>query len=197
MKRNIRFMIFSVFMLLLSNNVNAQETMVEDVAGIGNEWKYAFSKEGRKQWKPEFTLRYQAGLGNSGPMLNGGVKFDEKRTASVFLEMGDCYIDYAPGNLYSAIIGLNYRRYFHLGKRKIFAFYTDIYLGGGWIYKIDGKYHYPGGVKEEIINDNMGDAVFVAGIQPGLRARLYKNLHLFLGPTIATDCLGLHLGIGF
>ena len=27
--------------------------------------------------------------------------------------------------------------------------------------------------------------------------RFYKNLHLFLGPTIATDCLGLHLGIGF
>jgi hypothetical protein len=27
--------------------------------------------------------------------------------------------------------------------------------------------------------------------------RCYKNLHLFLGPTIATDCIGAHLGIGF
>lgn len=32
-------------------------------------------------------------------------------------------------------------------------------------------------------------------IRTGIRC--YKNLHLFLGPTIATDCLGLHLGIGF
>ena len=41
------------------------------------------------------------------------------------------------------------------------------------------------------------DVLFVGGWQPGIRVRCYKNLHIFLGPTLATDCLGLHLGIGF
>lgn len=27
--------------------------------------------------------------------------------------------------------------------------------------------------------------------------QLYRNLHLFLGPTFATDRIGLHLGVGF
>ncbi len=29
------------------------------------------------------------------------------------------------------------------------------------------------------------------------RIRYYKNLHIFLGPSIATDSLGVHLDIGF
>ena len=67
------------------------------------------------------------------------------------------------------------------------------------IYKIGGKYHKETttGEQKEVIDDNVGDVMFVGGWQPGLSIRCYKNLNLFFGPTIATDCLGLHFGIGF
>ena len=41
-----------------------------------------------------------------------------------------------------------------------------------------------------------GDAELILGLQPGFRVRCYKNFHIFLGPSIATDCIGVHLGIG-
>lgn len=177
----------------------AQDTTADDLSLWANEWKYAFSKEGVKEWKPELTLRYYTGLVTTGPMLTGGVKVDEKRTFALFVGQGDTYLDYAPGHRYSISAGLNFRRYWHLGKRKIFAFYSDLYAGAGWIYKIKGKYYGNAetGEQWEAIDDNVGDVLFVGGWQPGIRVRCYRNLHIFLGPTIATDCLGLHLGIGF
>lgn len=48
-----------------------------------------------------------------------------------------------------------------------------------------------------MIKENVGDMIFIGGWQPGIRVRCYKNLHLFIGPTLAAECLGAHLGIGF
>lgn len=184
--------------LLISFSTSAQETMADDMKKWSDEWKYAFSKEGVKEWKPELTLRYYAGFVTSGPMLTGGLRIDEKRSFSLFIGHGDTYIDAAPADIYSHRVGLNFRRYWHLGKRKIFAFYSDLYAGAGWIYKVDGKYHTntQTGQVWEVVDENVGDAMFVAGWQPGIRVRCYKDLHIFLGPTISTDCIGLHLGIG-
>lgn len=106
--------------IVASVSAFAQETMAEDLSGWANEWKYAFSKEGVKEWKPEFTLRYYAGLFTVGPMLTGGVRVDEKRSFSLFVGQGDTYIDHAPADLYSIRTGVNFRRYWHLGKRKTF-----------------------------------------------------------------------------
>ena len=194
-----RFLISLAVLIFSAGSSYAQETMADDLSGWANEWKHAFFKEGVKEWKPELTLRYYTGLTTTGPMLTGGVKVDEKRTFALFLGQGDTYLDYAPGDLYFISTGLSFRRYWHLGKRKIFAFYSDLYAGAGWIYKIGGKYHGNAetGEQWEVIDDNVGDVLFVGGWQPGIRVRCYKNLHVFLGPTIATDCLGIHLGIGF
>ena len=67
------------------------------------------------------------------------------------------------------------------------------------IYKISGKYHLntQTGWRREVIKENVGDMIFIGGWQPGIRVRCYKNLHLFIGPTLAAECLGAHLGIGF
>lgn len=175
------------FSLLVPCLASAQETKSEGVSGWANEWKYAFSKAGVKEWKPEFTLRYQTGLWTSGPVLSGGVRVDEKRTFGLMLGHGDTYIDAAPADLYSINAALMFRRYWHLGAQKRFAIYGDFYAGCGWIYKINGEYN----------EDNVGDPRLILGIQPGVRVRCYKNLHVFLGPTIATDYIGLHVGIGF
>ena len=194
-----RILTFLAALIFSAGISYAQDTTADDLSLWANEWKYAFSKEGVKEWKPEFTLRYYTGLITTGPMLTGGVKVDEKRTFALFVGQGDTYLDYAPGDLYFISTGLSFRRYWHLGKRKIFAFYSDLYAGAGWIYKIGGKYHGNAetGEQWEVIDDNVGDVLFVGGWQPGIRVRCYRNLHVFLGPTIATDCLGLHLGIGF
>lgn len=189
---------FTVF-IVAAASAFAQATMTEELSGWANEWKEAFSKEGIKEWKPEFTARYYAGFYTSGPMLTGGARIDEKRTLSLFVAQGDTYIDHAPGDLYSICAGISFRRYWHIGKRKRFSFYSDLYIGAGYIYKISGKYHRNAttGEQKKVIDDNVGDVLFVGGWQPGIRARCYKNLHLFFGPTIATNCLGLHFGIGF
>ena len=51
--------------------------------------------------------------------------------------------------------------------------------------------------KSELIEESAGDVILIGGWQPGVRVRCYKNLHLFLGPTIASDCFGFHVGVGF
>lgn len=196
--RKYVYMLFLI-LLFISYDAKAQETMEEDLRGWAKEWKYAFSKDGRQNWTPEFTLRYFSGLTTSGPMLTGGVRVDRKRTFGLMVGQGDTYLDYAPGDLYSIAGGVMFRRYFYVGKKKTFAFYSDLYAGAAWIYRIDGKYHFNSATGEqwEVIDDNVGDARFILGWQPGFRVRFYRNIHIFLGPTIATECLGLHLGIGF
>jgi hypothetical protein len=193
-----RILIILSVLLIGSGSASAQ-TFADDAGKWANEWKHAFSSEGVKEWKPEFTIRYYAGFVTNGPMVTGGVRVDEKRSFALFLSQGDTYIDHAPGDIYSISSGLNFRRYWHLGARKTFAIYSDIYAGASWVYKVNGKYHLntETGEQWEIIDDNVGDVNFFGGWQPGIRVRCYRNLHIFLGPTIATDCLGFHLGIGF
>ena len=194
-----RILTIITVLLITGGSTYAQESMAQDASTWANEWKYAFSKDGVKEWKPEFTARYYAGLFTTGPMITGGVRVDEKRSFALFVSQGDTYVDHAPGDIYSIRAGLNFRRYWHLGQRKRFAFYRDLYAGVAWIYKVEGKYHMnmQTGEQWEVLDENPGDMWYVAGWQPGIRVRCYKNLHVFLGPTIATDCLGLHLGIGF
>lgn len=111
----------------------------------------------------------------------------------------DTYDDAAPGDIYSINTSLYYRRYFNSDKAKRWVFYLDAYMGAAWVYEVSGKYNvdYATGNRESVIDESPGDVLFVAGLQPGLRVRMCSNLHLFFGPSIATDCIGLHFGIGF
>lgn len=104
-----RILTFLAALIFSVGSSHAQETMTEDLSGWANGWKQAFSKEGVKEWKPEFTLRYYTGLTTSGPMFTGGVKVDEKRTFALFVGQGGTYLDYAPGDLYFISTGLNFR----------------------------------------------------------------------------------------
>lgn len=144
--------------------------------------------------RPEFTARGYVGIYNGGYRITGGVNINNRHSAGLMLGYHDSYHDYAPGNVYSITTALYYRRYFHLGKRQVCAFYVDAYVGAGWVYKVDEW--FPEGEHNQIDNVK-GDVIPLIGVHPGFRVRLYRNLHIFLGPTIGTDCLGLHLGIGF
>ncbi len=182
-----RTLIIIAVMLIAGGTAYAQETMATDADTWAGEWRHAFSPEGRKNWKTEHTLRIRAGFFTEGLMFTSGIRVDEKRTLGLFAGLEDVWDDATPANIYSARLGVTFRRYWHLGERKIFSFYSDLYAGAAYIYKVTNPETY----------EDKGDILFVGGWQPGVRVRCYKNLHIFLGPTLATDCLGLHLGIGF
>ena len=184
---------------LLIGLTSSAQTMADDIKVWAEDWKYAFSAERRQAWKPEFTARVYAGFVTEGPAITGGVRVDDKRTLGLMVWQGETYIDAAPGAVYNVSAGLYMRRYFHLGKKDIVALYSDFAVGAGYVYKVNGKYweNTETGEKTEIIEDSPGDIIFAATWQPGIRFRFWRNVHLFLGPTISTNTVGLHLGVGF
>ncbi len=198
MKKHLFIFITVIICCMSAVSVKAQE-FDDDFKGWVAEWKYSFSKEGIEKWKPEFTARYGLGIYAWEVCVTAGVRVDEKRTFGFMVEHHSNYLDYAPGNLYSMSTELFMRRYFHIGPKKRFAFYNDLSLGVGWIYKVTGKYRTNPETleREEIIPEDPGKVYFAFGWQPGFRVRIYKNLHIFLGGTMSTGCIGGHIGIGF
>ena len=189
-KAFFKTIVCAAFMLLPLTSVQAQSI------------KESFSAEGRKNWKPEVTVRGNLGIYACGFAVTGGVRIDEKRTLGLMVGKNvNVYTvnhGYTDVNSFSA--ALYGRRYFHLGERKIFSFYTDLALGAAVVTNLEGAYWVDpvdGTTKKEDISVDKGDVQFYISLQPGMRVRFYKNLHLFLGPTLSSHCLGVHLGIGF
>lgn len=187
MKRLLTFLLVCLASIAISGSIHAQETMTKDIQRWAEGWKYSFSPEGKKAWTSEFTARARAGIFTSGAMFTGGVRVDDKRTLGLFIGYASDFDDATPAYIHSYRAGLSFRRYWHFGQRQIFSIYSDIYAGAGYIYNVTDEESYA----------HKGDIDFVGGWQPGVRVRFWRNVHLFLGPTIATDCFGLHLGIGF
>ena len=175
------------------------QTLADDAKVWADGWKYAFSAEGRQAWKPEFTARVYGGFVTGGPAVTGGVRIDDKRTLGLMVWQGETWIDAAPASVYSISTGLYMRRYFHLGKKDIVALYSDVAFGAGYVYKVNGGYRINSETGEtvRIIDYSKGDVLFAAMWQPGVRFRFWRNLHLFLGPTLSTNTVGFHLGAGF
>lgn len=162
----------------------------------------SFAQKGPHDFKPEFTIRQTTGFSTAGPAVTAGVKMDDKMTFGLWLGNGVTHIDAAPGDIYAIQTAAYMRRYIHLGTRDIVALYGELALGCDWVYRVDGKYVYrtmQTGEQEkvELINDDKGDVLFYAGVNAGVRFRIARSLHIFLGPTFTTNTLGLHLGIGF
>lgn len=175
------------------------QTLADDAKVWADGWKYAFSAEGRQAWKPEFTARVYGGFVTGGPAVTGGVRIDDKRTFGLMVWQGETWIDAAPASVYSISTGLYMRRYFHLGKKDVVALYSDVAIGAGYVYKVNGGYriNVETGETVKIIDYSKGDVLFAATWQPGIRFRFWRNLHLFLGPTLSTNTVGFHLGAGF
>lgn len=164
--------------------------------------KESFSAEGRKEWKPEVTVRGNVGIYAGGFAVTGGMRIDEKRTLGLMVGKNENVYTITPGytdvNSFSAAV--YGRRYFHLGERKIVSFYSDLALGAALVTDMEGAYWIDpvdGAIGRDDIGVEKGDVSFYFSWQPGVRVRCYKNAHIFLGPTLSSHCLGVHLGIGF
>ena len=164
----------------------------ENKGTISQEYRYAFSREGVKEWSPEFTVRYTAGLGTMGPSITGGVRVDNKRTFGLKVGHGITWIDALPAKNYSIQAAVVWRRYFYLGEKDVVALYSDLSLGVDCIYKVTSN----NPAASSKLN-KPGDVSLYVAFEPGVRFRLYKNLHIFVGPTISYNVIGGHLGIGF
>ena len=189
-KKVLRAIACAAFMLLPLTSVQAQSI------------KESFSAEGRENWKSEVTVRGNLGIYVGGFAVTGGVRIDEKRTLGLMagknVNVYTVTHGYTDVNSFSA--ALYGRRYFHLGERKIFSLYSDLALGAAFVTDLEGAYWVDpvdGTTKKDDISVDKGDVQFYVSWQPGVRVRCYKNLHLFLGSTLSSHCLGVHLGIGF
>lgn len=180
-----------VLLLLVVCGAKAQTPSEQMSRGGG--WRYAFSEEGRKAWKPEFTARYSACFYTFEPAVTGGVRIDDKRTLGLMVSVGDCGSNEI-GWADKVYTGLYFRRYFHPGGRDVVAFYGDLTLGAVYTYGASEGIH--------------GEAAYARGeigpalsLQPGIRFRCWRNVHLFFGPTLMSTMgsatFGLHAGIGF
>ena len=185
-----------VLLLLFCLPVRAQ-TMTDDFQSMVEGYKYAFSKEGRMEWRPEFTIRTYGGLVTGGQAVTGGLRINQSLTLGLMAWSGKSYIDAVPAHIFNVSAGVYMRNYLHLGKRDIFAFYSDLAMGAEYIYRVDGKYWNRDGEQIEMVKASPGDWRFAATWQPGIRIRFLKSLHLFLGPTLSTNTIGAHLGLGF
>ena len=144
----------------------------------------AQAQERSRNLKPEFTARISAGFVTEGPAVTAGIRVNDKRTLGIWIGKGDTYIDSAPANIHAVQTAAYTRRYVRLGSRDIVALYGEFLAGCGWIYRVDGNYQ------------SGSDVVLYAGINTGIRLRIFRNVHLFLGPTLTTNTIGLHAGIG-
>lgn len=191
MKKNIlKAIAFAVLMAFSFTSVQAQSI------------KESFSAEGRKNWKSEITARGNLGIYAGGFAVTGGVRIDERRTLGLMAgKNSNTYtVTHGYTDVSSFSVALYGRRYFHLGERKIFSLYSDLALGAAFVTDLEGAYWVDpvdGVTKKDDISVEKGDVQFYISWQPGIRVRFFDNVHLFLGPTLSSHCLGVHLGIGF
>lgn len=190
MKKIKSIMAIAACLLFASSSLSAQTL------------KESFSAEGRENWKPEFTLRGNVGIYTGGFAVTGGVRIDEKRTLGLMAgkNVNVYTVNHGYTDVNSFSVALYGRRYFYLGERKIFSLYSDLAIGAAVVTDIEGAYWVDpvdGNYKKDDISVDKGDVQFLVYWQPGMKLRFYKNLHMFLGPTLSTHCLGVHLGIGF
>jgi len=226
MKRLAFFL--SIFAALaLSSEATYALELDSDVPSNGSRrgtWSYAFSDEGRREWRLEGAARWIAGFYTSGPEVTAGVRLDDKRSLGILLGRADLYLDDALGNVYSITTAVYKRRYFALGsggaggsrswsgdaggrngrtgkarRGSRWSLYSEIALGCGWVYKVDGKTRLDvaTGKQTEVIEESAGDVSLFLSWQPGLCVRLFDNFKLYFGPTLAPNCVGFHLGLGF
>lgn len=189
----IRRTVLALFLALVAFPASAQ---VGTVISYFDGWRQAFSEEGIAEWRPEFTVRYSLGIRTRGPCVTAGIKVDRNRTLGIMAGKWTNHIPKKDISIYTYGGGIYMRRYIHLTRRDVVAFYTDASAGVACVYKttagIDPETGLPGESPKQV-----GDLMFISSCEPGIRIRLLGNFHLFVGPTFATKCYGFHIGVGF
>ncbi|MBQ7254498.1 MAG: hypothetical protein IJS30_07485 [Bacteroidales bacterium] len=190
----IRRIVLALFLALATTTANAQlGTMYSYFDG----WRHAFSEEGMSEWWPEFTVRYSLGIRTRGPCVTAGIRVDRNRTLGIVAGQWRNYYPRNDAYTYTLGAGIYMRRYIHLSRRDVVAFYTDASAGVACVFKTTGGIVDPETGIVRGSSKQPGDLMIISSCEPGIRIRLLDNFHLFIGPTFATKCYGFHIGVGF
>ena len=164
--------------------------------------KAHLSAEGRKEWKPEFSLRGNAMLFDGSINLTGGIRTSQNKVFGLGAGWGQRFFIYDPelrpvGQRLTFY--LYHRHYIPLGHRQRVSFYSDILGGGMYVYKMSGRddsADYPA-----IIGDSLwwftcmpGALSWYFSWQPGIAIRMWGKSNFFIGLSIGPS-YGLHTGI--
>ena len=150
------------------------------------EVKAHLSAEGRKYWKPEFSVRANGMFYYMAADLTAGIRTSPNKVFGLGVGHGWQYIDANPAHQYRWNFYLYHRHYIPLDRTRRISLYSDVMVGGSYAYKVDGA----------IIDGNpkAGELNWYLSWQPGLSIRLWGKSNVFFGPTIGPS-VGLHLGL--
>ena len=151
--------------------------------------KAHLSKEGRKAWKPEFSLRFTPMIYMGSFDLTGGIRTSPNKVFGLGIGRSSVFYDAYPANAYRVNFYLYHRHYLPIDKRRRFSLYSDLMGGGSYIYKVQGTFDETHPAPTEV-----GKINWWFSWQPGLSIRLWGKSNIFFGPTIGPS-FGAHIGI--
>ena len=150
--------------------------------------KAHLSAEGRKAWKPEFSVRGSVMIYTGSVDLTGGIRTSPNKVFGLGIGRQNVFLDAWPADVYQISAYLYHRHYLPLDRRRRASLYSDLMGGGSCVYKIIG------GFGQDPAPARVGEISWFFSWQPGLSIRLWGKSNLFFGPTIGPS-FGLHLGI--
>ena len=148
--------------------------------------KAHLSKEGRKAWKPEFSLRFTPMIYMTSFDLTGGIRTSPNKVFGLGIGRSSVYYDAFPARDYRINVYVYHRHYLPFDKRRRFSLYSDLMGGGSYIYKSTKP--------DPMDTPKQGDWTWWFSWQPGLSIRLWGKSNIFFGPTIGPS-FGAHIGI--
>lgn len=163
--------------------------------------KAHLSKEGRKGWKPEFSLRANAEFLDGSVILTGGVRTSQNKVFGLGIGWGQTFFIFGPeahhtGQRFNIVA--YHRHYIPLGHRKNFSLYSDILLGAFCVYQMSDYYLKNGVVRSPGAEPEFpvlpGDWKFWGSWQPGIAFHLWGKSNFFIGLSIGPT-IGIHAGI--
>jgi hypothetical protein len=164
--------------------------------------KAHLSAEGRKAWKPEFSLRANVMLLDGSVNLTGGIRTSQNKVFGLGAGWGQRFFIYEPelrpvGQRLT--IYLYHRHYIPLGHRQRVSFYSDIMGGGMYVYKMSGSdvpTAYPAQAGDPLwwFTCKPGGLSWYFSWQPGIAIRMWGKSNFFFGLSIGPS-YGVHAGI--
>lgn len=149
--------------------------------------KLHLSREWRKTWKPEFSLRINMEIFHGSYDLTAGIRTSPNKVFGLGVGTGKAFLDANPAHVYYYQFYLYHRHYFPLDRRSRISLYSDLMLGGLYNYKATGYFD------ENHPAPDTG-LFWYYSWQPGISIRLWGKSNLFVGPSIGPT-IGAHIGI--
>ena len=148
--------------------------------------KAHLSAEGRKNWKPEFSVRVNLMIYYGSYDLTGGIRTSPNKVFGLGIGRGSQWIDANPASAYRLNVFLWHRHYVPLDRKRRISLYSDLMGGGSYVYKVTG-YIRNGYPKADVWN-------WYLSWEPGVSILLWGKSNFFFGPSIGPT-LGLHAGL--